>query len=283
MPILLDAFLWLGPHLSAYSLFQSLVTAMSPVVTVQQLFDQVEPFVKSINLFSWLSPMLLGVPSLMAGVLADKIPTGIPTIWSISSEWLYFAIFLLLNLAGLMLSAVYWEMLTSRVRDQALSLGRIPAVWWGLLKIAFLVALVVAVIGLPTLVAALLALLLGPLAAQFVVMMGGSVVLWVLFYLAFTIHGVALRGARVSQSVRASLVLMQTQFLSAMGLIVLSMGIYVGMGFVWNLAPSNSWVRVAGILGHAFTATGLLTATALFYLDRTKTVNSDPPAVAGGQ
>jgi hypothetical protein len=256
---------------------------MPPVVTVKQLFDQVEPFVKSVNLFSWLSPMLLGVPSLMAGVLADKIPTGIPAIWSISSEWLYLAIFLLLSLAGLMLSAVYWEMLTSCVREQSLSLGRIPAMWWGLLKIAFLLTLVVAVIGLPTLVAALLALLLGPLAAQFVVMMGGSAVLWILFYLAFTIHGVALRGAKVFQSVQASFVLMQTQFLSRMGLVVLSMGIYVGMGFVWNLAPSDSWVRAAGILGHAFTATGLLTATALFYLDRTKPMSSEQPMAASGQ
>jgi hypothetical protein len=283
MPILLDAFLWLGPHLSAYSLFRALSSAMPPVETVQQLLEQVDPFVRSINLFSWLSPTLLGVPSLMAGTLADKIPTGTPTTWAISSELVYFALFFLLGLFGLILSAIYWEMLASRACEQALSLGHVPALWWGLVKIAFLLTLVVAVIGLPTLMAALLALLFGPLAAQFVVMMGGSIVLWVLFYLAFAIHGVALRGVRVFQSVRMSLMLMQTQFLSTMGLIVICMGIYVGMGFVWNLVPSDSWVRAAGILGHAFTATGLLTATALFYLDRTKTVNSEQPAVAGGQ
>ena len=60
-----------------------------------------------------------------------------------------------------------------------------------------------------------------------------------------------------------------------MSLILLSVGIYIGMGFVWNIPPSDSWLRAAGILGHAFTVTGLFTATALFYMDRTKPATSN--------
>jgi hypothetical protein len=71
-----------------------------------------------------------------------------------------------------------------------------------------------------------------------------------------------------------SIVLMRFQFLPAMGLIILSVGIYIGTGFVWNIPASDSWIKAAGILGHAFTATGLLSATAIFYVDRTQTVVS---------
>jgi len=226
---------------------------------------------------------LLGVPSLMVGAPTQKIPNGQATIWPVPSGLACFALFFVLSLIGLALSAAYWEMLSSRVREQVMSLGRIAALWWGLFKIAVLFILVVLIIGFPTMLVTLIFVLFSPLAAQFVIMMGASVILWVLFYLAFTVHGVALRDAFVFQSVRMSIVLMQTQFLSAMGLIILSVGIYIGMGFVWNIPPSDSWMKAAGILGHAFTITGLLTATAFFYMDRTRPSASDQPATVSSQ
>jgi hypothetical protein len=100
------------------------------------------------------------------------------------------------------------------------------------------------------------------------------VLLWALFYLAFTLHGVALRDAWLFPAVRASVALMRTQFVPTLGFVMIVLAIYIGMGFIWDIPPNDSWVRVAGILGHAFTATGLITATALYYLDRTQPVAS---------
>jgi hypothetical protein len=37
---------------------------------------------------------------------------------------------------------------------------------------------------------------------------------------------------------------------------------------VWNLPAPDSWVTLAGIGGHAFVSTGLVTATFVFYKDR---------------
>ena len=72
------------------------------------------------------------------------------------------------------------------------------------------------------------------------------------------------------QSARASILLMRTQFPPTMGLVILAVAIYIGMGYVWNIPASDSWLRVAGILGNAFTATGVLAATALYYMNRTQ-------------
>ena len=294
LPILLDLFLWLGPRLSVYPLFRAYIDFMNSPGMVNMMgadqAQQLEPVYRLLdqtgqasNLFWWLSPMLLGVPSLMIGAPMQKTPNGQPTIWSVPSGLACFGLFFVLSLIGLALSAAYWGMLSGRVREQVVSLGRIAALWWGLFKIAMLFALVALIIGFPTMLVALIFMLFSPLAAQFVMMMGASVILWVLFYLAFTVHGVALRDALVFQSVRMSIALMQTQFLSAMGLLILSVGIYIGMGFVWNIPPGDSWVKAAGILGHAFTITGLLTATALFYIDRTKPMTGDQPTAAGGR
>jgi hypothetical protein len=59
-----------------------------------------------------------------------------------------------------------------------------------------------------------------------------------------------------------------------MGLIILAAAIYVGMGFLWNIPAGDTWLKGIGILGNAFTITGVLAATALYYMDRTKPVDS---------
>ena len=281
LPILLDVFLWLGPRLSAYPLFIALMDAMSSPDMVEALGPTSAPQVEALrnlldqagrafNLFWWLSPTLLGVPGLMVGVPVPQAPGGLPHVWAISNGLIYFALFLGLSIAGLALSAVYWGMLASRVRQAPPSLGQMTGLWWGLCKISILLTLLGLAIGLPITFVMTLAMLFSPLVAQVVALLGISAAIWVLFYLAFTVHGIALRDVPVLQSMRASILLMRHQFPSTVGLILVALAIYIGLGFVWNIPPSDSWVRAAGILGHAFVATGLLTATALYYVDRTQ-------------
>jgi len=177
LPILLDVFLWLGPRLSAYPLFRAsiemlqspdIAEALGPasaqqMETLQKMLDQAG---QAFNLFWWLSPVLLGVPGLMVGAAAPKLPHGLPEVWSVSSGLIYFALFLALSLIGLALSAIYWGLLASRVRQEPLSLGRIAALWWGLFKIAVLLTSIGLIIGFPVVFAATLAAILSPLVAQ---------------------------------------------------------------------------------------------------------------------
>ena len=292
LPVLLDVFLWLGPHLSAYPLFrayldflqspemQAMLASNSPaqLEQLQKLLDQSG---QMFNLFWWLSPTLLGVPGLMVGVPANKLPNGIPATWQVSNVLVYLVLFVVLSIAGLALSAIYWAMLASRVRGERLGLQRIAALWWGLCQVTLLVIVAALTVGLPTFLAALVAALFSVVAAQIVLMLGGSLLVWLGFYLAFILHGIALRDWRVIQSARASILLMRTQFPPTMGLVILAVAIYIGMGYVWNIPASDSWLRAAGILGNAFTATGVLAATALYYMNRTQSqVASNTPQAA---
>lgn len=281
LPVMLDVFLWLGPHLSAYPLFRTYLDFLqSPdmqammasnssqqMEQLQKLLDQAGHM---FNLFWWLSPTLLGVPALMVGVPANKLPSGIPATWQVSNLLAYLALFVVLSIAGLALSAIYWAMLASRVRGERLGVRRIAALWWGLCKVTLLVIVAALVVGLPTFLAALVVALFSVVVAQIVLMLGASLLLWLGFYLAFILHGIALRDWRVFQSARASILLVRTQFPPTMGLVILAVAIYIGMGYVWNIPASDSWLRVAGILGNAFTATGVLAATALYYMNRTQ-------------
>jgi hypothetical protein len=285
LPILLDVFLWLGPRLLAYPIFNAikdLFNSPDMLAAMQQgqsqqleaatkLLDQLG---QTFNLFWWLSPTLLGVPALTVGAPDIKVPNGQPTIWPVSDGLAYAGLFVVLSVIGLGLSAAYWGMLASSVREQGLSVGNVAQLWWRLVKIAGLYTLVAFIIGLPTLLVAAVLSLFNPLIGQFIMIMGGTLIMWALFYMIFTIHGVALRDAVVLRAVQASFLLMRFQFPPAMGLILLIVAIYFGTGLLWNLPPLDSWVHVAGIVGHAFTVTGLLAATAMFYMDRTRAAES---------
>lgn len=291
LPLLLDVFLWLGPRLSAYPLFRASIELLqSPDVVealgaasaqqlqiLEKVLDQAG---QTFNLFWWLSPALLGVPGLMVGAPALKLPNGLPPVWPISSGFTYLALFAVLSILGLALSAAYWGMLASRVRQEPLSLGHIGALWWALFKITILLTVVGLLIGFPVLVAMTLAALFSPLVAQLVLLMGLSLMIWVLFSLAFTVHGIALRGISVLRAVQTSVLLMRIYGLPTTGLILIALAIYIGLGFVWNIPPADSWLKAAGILGNAFVATGLITATALYYMDRTQEPQGDKPQSA---
>jgi hypothetical protein len=292
LPVLLDVFLWLGPRLSAYPLFRAYLDFMqspeaqailSPgssqqMEQAQKLIDQVG---QAFNLFWWLSPTLLGLPSLMVGAPASKIPSGAPTMWQVSNVLIYLALFAVLSIAGLALSAIYWAMLAGRVRGERLGLWRIARMWWGLCKVTILLIVAALVVGIPTFMAALIASLFSAAVAQIVLMLGASLLLWLAFYLAFTLHGVALRDAKVLTAARISIVLIRSHFPPTMGLIVLVVAIYIGMGYLWNIPATDTWLRAAGILGNAFTATGALAATALYYFDRTRPAPDSKSPVAG--
>jgi hypothetical protein len=38
-----------------------------------------------------------------------------------------------------------------------------------------------------------------------------------------------------------------------------------GLGYLWRMAPENSWLMFAGIFGNAFIGTGLLAASFIYY------------------
>jgi len=292
LPILLDAFLWLGPRLSAYPLFRSMIDLLQVLgaeaidsATRQQakaMQNMLEQAGQALNLFSWLSPTPLGVPSLMAGEPALRGPNGPPTVWQVSNLFEFLVLFCVLSVIGLALSAVYWSLLSSRVCEAPLSLGRIMTVWWGLFKIAVILIVLMVCIGVPTTVVASLVGSFSSGAMLVVMLMGLSVMVWALFYLMFTVHGVALRNAAVLEAVRLSILFVQFQGLPTIGLAAIAFAIYLGLGVLWGVPPADSWLKAAAILGHAFIATGLIAATGLFYLNRVSQIVDDGRQLAAG-
>jgi len=91
---------------------------------------------------------------------------------------------------------------------------------------------------------------------------------YILLHLLFVIPGVLVGGRGLLRAIWESILLIHTQFPSVVGLLLLVIVIYNGLGFVWSLPTGDSWALLVGILGNGCIGTGLTAALFVFYQER---------------
>ena len=91
---------------------------------------------------------------------------------------------------------------------------------------------------------------------------------YIALHLLFIVPGVLVGGRGLLQATWESVLLIHTQFPAVVGLILLVIVIYQGLGFVWSLPSADSWLLLIGILGNGCIATGLTAALFVFYQER---------------
>jgi hypothetical protein len=119
--------------------------------------------------------------------------------------------------------------------------------------------------------------LLGMLAWSLSIGLGSYIVL----HLLFVVPGVLVGGRGLLRAIWESILLIHTQFSSVVGLVLLVVVIYQGLGFVWSLPSGDSWLLLIGILGNGCIATGLTAALFVFYQERVGQLPGAPQVSAG--
>ncbi len=304
LPVLLDLFLWLGPRLSIDPLLQRFVALLmtqpvpDPTMAPQaaQAAQLLEQLGEQFNLLSLLGALpLLNVPSLLAWHAPEVAsPLGKPYVLLITSVLTLTVWGMAVVPAGLTLGFWYLNSLARRVRamrpsdeqesasdvaegsgvagakqaeaDSTVNSGvgkliRIFLFASGLLVAgAMLVPIWALLVGTVLTITPPVGLLVWSLSIG----LGG----YIAMHLLFVVPGVLVGERGLWQATWESFVLMQTQFPSVMGLILLTVVIYEGLGFVWSLPPGDSWSLLVGILGNGCIATGLTAALFVFYQER---------------
>ena len=274
LPAALDVFLWLGPRLRAPDLWRYVAFDIpagldtQTRLMAQDLQQTLRAAIEGFNWLSFLRPTLLGVPGLMDGA-STPAPVGMkPVEWQIDTLLGLMGIVLISLLIGVGLGGLYWSLIARQARDERLDWGaviaRMSVVWPRLIGLgALIVGLALAI----CLGAALITLMLSAISTL-AVMLAVSLIIWLLFYFAFSLHGIVLYNQRVMEAVRASVRLGRTQFWSVFGMILALLAVEWGMSLIWRLASTDSWLWGVAIFGNAFVAAGVSTATMLFYMDR---------------
>ena len=284
IPIILDVFYWIGPQLRSTTLLMAMADLFGEVETMAQMADQLSELVGHTNLFTVLSVPYLGVPGLMAGIVMPERTPLQPLVWEAGSivNWLLF--FGLISFGGLLVSALFHALVArsvcNRDREHCTMVsvpGRSP--WYSFLRrfpvyclrflglSAALLLLALALYIPLVLVASILTIFNANLGS--VIMLGGLVILiWLIFYLSFGLHGIFLRERPVLGALLDSIRLVQRHWLPALSLFLLIIAVRNLLAWIWLSVDTGSWLTLASIAGYAFINTSLVAATFIFYRDR---------------
>jgi len=273
LPLLLDLFLWLGPHLRLKQLLAQLFAEFSSLAAppsslgldpaqVQQVWAQ---FLDQFNLFSLLRTFPVGVASLMSGRMPIQTPLGSPLGLEAASFFNVLGWWLALAITGWLLGSVYFYWVSGvALKPQPRSFAQsiiqailLSAIWLALLFF----------FGLPAFLFFSVLALISPLLAEAAMLVVGLLSLWLALPIFFSPHGIFAYQQNALISILNSLRMVRYT-LPVSGLFLLStIIISQGLDFLWRTPPENSWLTLVGIAGHAFISTAILATSFIYYRD----------------
>jgi hypothetical protein len=279
-PVVLDFFIWFGPHFSLKSLLLPMIDSVMqlPGMNAPELADLMRTahdvwlaIANEFNLASSLRTYPIGIPSLEASQFPQRTPFGGPLVLPIQSFWGVIGIWLVLSILGLLAGSLYFGAIARAlaIRPYGKILGEST---WAATQTIFLtlgwLALIL-VITMPAFFVVTILSLFSMALAQASVFVIGVLVVWLLVPLLFSPHGIFLfhQNAFTSMltSVRVVRYLLPGTGMFFLAVVVLSQGLDI----LWQGPADTSWMSVVGIVGHAFITTGLIAASFVYYRDAT--------------
>ena len=295
LPILLNVFLWLGPHVSYSPLVGPVVTSASEWTRRMAVGPgRAAPEAQGISVADvdqarqWLIARSDDVNGFEALVWS---PLGMPSLPSLSttSEDIAFVngwgdgIALLGACLGLGLLLGGWFYGGLAVASQNAPGGPLAAgrrVPRGVIDVIGLVAVLLGVsmlLGVPVvLLIGFTALVSPPVAVLGSVLLIAGL-LFATVHLFFSVAAIFVSGAGPLAAIQGSVGIVRRHVWSSIALILLTWLILAGMGRVWDLLGSYvpaPFGVLLGILGNAYVASGLIAAGMVFYIQRSQPVSA---------
>jgi hypothetical protein len=272
-PVLLDLFLWFGPHLRLQGFLQPFIDRLPALASsfpskgldipaMQQIWVD---FASQFNLFMALRTFPVGISSLFNLQTVSQTPLGSPLAIDAGSFFGIIGWGLLLIISGWLIGALYFYWISAiSIKPDALSLWKslkqsvlLSAIWVGLLF----------VLGMPASMLLSILTLISPFLGQVVLFIGAMILIWMIMPVFFSAHGIFALKQNAFQSLLTSLRMVRFSLPNTSMFLLAFIIITQGLNFLWNTPPQNSWWMLVGIIGHAFVSTALLAASFVYYRD----------------
>ncbi|MBV9175263.1 MAG: hypothetical protein JOZ81_34845 [Chloroflexi bacterium] len=293
LPVLLNLFLWLGPHVSFSPLVGPLATRASEWTRqvgvgprrglgdpqLQSSIDQTRQWLiaasDEINGFEALVWTPLGVPTLV-GLPSTNEDLAFVSGWADGV-----ALFGACVALGLLVGGVFYGGLADASvgqRGGPLSAGRrVPRAVVDVVGLVALLFGVALLLGLPVLLLIAFTALASPPVAVLGTLLLGAGLLYASVHLFFSIPAIFVSNAGPLRAIQRSIAVVRRHLWPSLALMVLTWLILAGMGRVWDLLAVNlqsPYGVVLGILGNAYIASGLVAAGMVFYIQRSEQTHS---------
>jgi len=272
-PMLLDLFLWFGPHLHLKNFLQPIIDGIPSLAnTLPANFPDVAAaqqawlsFANQFNLFIILRTFPVGATSLLSFQTPGQSPLGVPPALDAGSFFSILGWVFVLVLAGWLFGALYYYWISAvALKHEVRSFWRtakqtvlLSCIWLGLLFM----------FGTPAFFLLMLIVYFSPLVGQIALFMVALLLIWLIMPVFFSAHGIFVLQMDALRAILNSLRMVRFT-LPNTGLFLLAFVlINQGLNFLWSTPPSNSWLLLVGIAGHAFISTALLAASFIYYRD----------------
>jgi hypothetical protein len=279
-PILLDILLWFGPHLRFKNLITNLADQMlsMPGLDAPDTADMVRLagefwalVAERMNIFFFLRSFPVGVPSLMVSRQPIETPLGSPVMKEISSFGEVAGLVVFFTLLGLFVGALYFALVAQAAVngkvDWRQALVRWPRNAAQVLVLALFWLAVIFAVTIPGICALTALSFAGPLISQVGIFLYAGIVLWSLFPLFFSPHGIFIHRTSMWESVKQGVRLTRYTITKTSLLFLIIFVAGQGLDVLWSVPDENAWLSVVGIAGHAFVVTGLLAGSFVYYQD----------------
>jgi hypothetical protein len=299
LPILVDVFLWVGPHVSYSPLVDPTVTRAAEwarqVTLGPRRAQRANPELVNVDdVRLWLIAQTgeLNVLTVVArGPLAPPSLATIPSIrgdLSFVSDWRAAVGLVVACLsAGMLLGGAFYRGLAVASSGRGTGLvaegrrtGRDVVRVLGLLATLLGVGVL---LGLPVLVLVTATVFVAPVVAALGVLLVFGGLLFVLLHLFFAVDAIFVSNVGPLNAIQRSVAVVRRHLWSSVALMLLTWLILAGMAQVWAVLASNlqsPYGTALSILGNAYIASGLVAAGMIFYLERADAVPSPGPVVA---
>ena len=273
-PVLLDLFLWLGPHLRLKSFMQPFIDQLpamakafpsSSIPDMTQVQSAWMAFLNQFNLFMILRTFPVGATSLLSLQMPGQTPLGTPVNLDAGSFFGIFSWAVLLVLLGWFIGSVYYFWISGvALKPDGRSLWKsikqtllLSIIWLGILF----------VLGLPVILVVSIIYSFSPTLGQIMFFIGALLLVWLIMPVFFSVHGIFTLQLDAFRSILGSLRMVRFTLPNTGLFLLVFVIINTGMNFLWNTPSDNSWWMLVGIAGHAFVSTALLAASFIYYRD----------------
>ena len=299
LPILVDVFLWFGPHVSYSPLVDPTVTRATEwarQVALGPRRAQRNP--ELVNAFDdvrlWLIARTGDLNVLTVVARGPPAPPSLGTVPSVRGDLSFItdwraalALVVACLSAGLLLGGAFYRGLAVASSGKGAGLfaeGR--RTWRDVVRVLGLLAALLGVgglLGLPVLLLVTFTAFVAPLVAAMGVLLVFGALVFVLLHLFFAVDAIFVSNVGPLNAIQRSVAVVRRHPRSSMALMLLTWLILAGMAQVWAVVASNlqsPYGIALSILGNAYVASGLVAAGMIFYIERAEAVPSPGPVVA---
>jgi hypothetical protein len=275
VPLALDVFLWLGPHLRIEELVRPMLRGMVVVLSqggmssgdLALLQSTLQEFTHGFNVFALLRTLPIGIPSLNYGRTLLETPFREPLMLEVTNLAAFSLAWVTLTLAGWIAGSLFYHWIAETTaparRPEGLKRAVNSLVQGVLLCGLWALLVLLAAIPISILVAVLAAI--NTALAQVALLLAMFAFMWLLPLIFFSGHGIFAYQQNLFQSIGTAFRMTRFTLPSSALFILSALLISRGLVFLWRVPPSDSWLTMVGIAGHAFVTTALLAASFIYF------------------